>query len=54
MSEEEEDYYTTTLVHVSPALTNERVSNALTKWFAENVTFTHWEVSLSSQLLDSV
>ncbi|XP_026316006.1 uncharacterized protein LOC113227327 [Hyposmocoma kahamanoa] len=37
----EEDY--TTLVNVCPALTKERLSNALTKWFAENFTFTHWE-----------
>ncbi|KAM3958710.1 uncharacterized protein ACR2FA_007234 [Aphomia sociella] len=33
----------TTLTHVSPALTNERLSDALTKWFGEQMTFTHWE-----------
>ncbi|XP_026316173.1 uncharacterized protein LOC113227457 isoform X2 [Hyposmocoma kahamanoa] len=37
-----DDSYTT-LVYECPALTNERLSDALTKWFGENVTFTHWE-----------
>ncbi|KAL4713769.1 hypothetical protein ACJJTC_004300 [Scirpophaga incertulas] len=31
------------LTHVSPGLTNEKLSQALTDWFQELVTFTHWE-----------
>ncbi|XP_023948829.2 uncharacterized protein LOC112053600 [Bicyclus anynana] len=31
------------LLQVSPALTNELLSEALTEWFKEPVTFTHWE-----------
>ncbi|CAB3226316.1 unnamed protein product [Arctia plantaginis] len=32
-----------TLVHVSPLMTTERISKALTKWFNEEHTFSHWE-----------
>ncbi|KAJ8708223.1 hypothetical protein PYW07_010348 [Mythimna separata] len=32
-----------TLTHVSPALTNQRLSAALSDWFKEPYTFTHWE-----------
>ncbi|XP_053620186.1 uncharacterized protein LOC128680798 [Plodia interpunctella] len=32
-----------TLTHVSPVLTNEALSGALTKWFGEDTAFTHWE-----------
>ncbi|XP_039764918.1 uncharacterized protein LOC120637249 [Pararge aegeria] len=31
------------LLQVSPALTNELLSEALTAWFKDPVTFTHWE-----------
>lgn len=33
-----------TLTHVSPALTNDKLTKALTDWFQEDVSFTHWEV----------
>ncbi|XP_013138437.1 PREDICTED: uncharacterized protein LOC106103270 isoform X1 [Papilio polytes] len=32
-----------TLTHVSPALTNDKLTKALTDWFKEDVSFTHWE-----------
>ncbi|KOB70161.1 putative Juvenile hormone-inducible protein, partial [Operophtera brumata] len=32
-----------TLSHVSPLLTDERVGEALSNWFKQPVTFTHWE-----------
>ncbi|XP_068624247.1 uncharacterized protein [Battus philenor] len=32
-----------TLTGISPALTNEKLTNALNDWFKEDVTFTHWE-----------
>ncbi|CAB3226318.1 unnamed protein product [Arctia plantaginis] len=35
-----EDY--STLSHFSPLVTNERLSKALTDWFKEEYTFTHW------------
>ncbi|XP_013186386.1 uncharacterized protein LOC106131742 [Amyelois transitella] len=31
------------LTHISPALTKEALSEALTKWFGEKTVFTHWE-----------
>ncbi|XP_052754411.1 uncharacterized protein LOC113509350 [Galleria mellonella] len=33
----------TTLTHVSPALTNEKLSKSLTEWFGEPMAFTRWE-----------
>ncbi|XP_075986164.1 uncharacterized protein LOC142983171 [Anticarsia gemmatalis] len=36
-----EDY--STLSHVSKLVTNERLNEALTDWFKEDYTFTHWE-----------
>ncbi|XP_045762649.1 uncharacterized protein LOC123865577 isoform X2 [Maniola jurtina] len=33
----------TSLLPVSPVLTNELLSEALTEWFKEPMTFTHWE-----------
>ncbi|KAJ8708561.1 hypothetical protein PYW08_009943 [Mythimna loreyi] len=32
-----------TLTHVSPGLTNDKLSQALSEWFREPYTFTHWE-----------
>ncbi|XP_041971551.1 uncharacterized protein LOC121727656 [Aricia agestis] len=32
-----------TMIEVSPGLTQEYVNRALTKWFGETATFTHWE-----------
>ncbi|XP_068624060.1 uncharacterized protein [Battus philenor] len=40
-SASEENY--STLTQVSPALTDEKLSGALTDWFDENITFTRWE-----------
>ncbi|XP_045455065.1 uncharacterized protein LOC123664586 [Melitaea cinxia] len=31
------------LLHVSPALTNDMLSKALSEWFHTNIQFTHWE-----------
>lgn len=33
----------TTLSSISPGLSNENLSKALSKWFNKNMTFTHWE-----------
>ncbi|CAK1589825.1 unnamed protein product [Parnassius mnemosyne] len=32
-----------TLTHISPALTNEKLSKSLSDWFKEDISFTHWE-----------
>ncbi|KPJ09462.1 hypothetical protein RR48_08913 [Papilio machaon] len=39
-----------TLTHISPALTNEKLTKALSDWFKEDVTFTHWEKESGSNL----
>ena len=36
------------LHQVSPALTNDMLSEALSKWFKKEITFTHWEVIISN------